>query len=454
MPSDTDPSTLVAEVLTGADVDRRHVPRLLGLLDVGDRQVQLGAATALCVIAEEHPGVVTSLAGRLTDRAEEGVAAGLALEYLAARYPDVVEGAIERAAPAERTDRALERSSPTRGALGNRDVGRTTVAGSGTATGPRRVYTDDDDETEPHAGGGDDDGGNTMGRRPKAADAEWRSLVEYESRFDRLSVLAPRERRQYGDSYRTLGVIDETEYAVALRLLRGGAADVEEFSAALASQLATWESVADVGNVLTLYDWHSEPRLWVATEYTDERLTDRDRVRADEAAWHAERLAEAVAALHERGVVHAGIDADAITYYGNVLQESDRQPPLLDNVGLLSAYRHYFDPAEFLDPRYAAPEYYERRFGRIDHATDIYQLGAVCYRLFTGQPPYAGEFESVREAVLSTEPPVPSAVADVPPAVDDIVGKAMATQKLRRYETATHLRSELRSLDVGADDGE
>ncbi|MFC6755786.1 hypothetical protein ACFQER_02550 [Halomicroarcula sp. GCM10025894] len=109
-------------------------------------------------------------------------------------------------------------------------------------------------------------------------------------------------------------------------------------------------------------------------------------------------------------------------------------------------YRHQFDPAQFLDPRYAAPEYYQRRFGRIDHATDIYGLGAVCYRLFTGEPPYTGAFEAVRDEVLSSGPPDPSAVADVPPAVDDIVGKAMARRKLARYETAAHLRQELRSL--------
>jgi hypothetical protein len=60
MTSEGDPSALVAEVLTATDVDRDHVGRLLELLDVGDRQVRLGAATALCVVADEHPGAVAS----------------------------------------------------------------------------------------------------------------------------------------------------------------------------------------------------------------------------------------------------------------------------------------------------------------------------------------------------------------------------------------------------------
>jgi hypothetical protein len=449
MPPETDPSALVAEVLTAADADRDAVPRLLGLLDVGDRQVRLGAATALCVVAEEHPDAVPSLAGRLADRAgEDGLAAVLALEYLGARYPDIVD---EELSERPETEYEVGKSNPTRESLNNRDVGRTSRAGAAGSPGPRRVYTDDEDEADPARDTGEDDDGNTMGGRPRAADAEWLSTVESLSRFDRLSVLAPRDRRRYSDTFRTLGVVDETEYAVGLRLLRSGQSEGAAFADALAEALREWRSVADIGNVLTLHDWGREPRPWAATEYTEQRLTDRGTFTPTEAAWHAERLADAVSTLHERGVVHGGIDAQSVAYYGNVIQETDRQPPLLDNVGLLSVYRHRFDPSQFLDPRYAAPEYYESRFGRIDHATDIYQLGAVCYRLFTGESPYSGAFESVRDAVVSGDAPTPSAVADVPGAVDDIVGKAMAPRKLARYETAQHLRQELRGLMEGRD---
>jgi serine/threonine protein kinase len=328
------------------------------------------------------------------------------------------------------------------------------------------VYTrNEDDERDQQVSDDDSESEDqTMGDRPNggplAADTDWLSFVEYESRFDSLSILAPRDRRRYGDVYRTMGVTEEGELPVGITLFHGptGADGAREFDSAFVSavgeRLDDWASVAATDNVVTLYDWATEPRLWAATEYTDETLADRGRLQPDEAAWHAERLAEAVATLHERGVVHAGIDPQSVAYYGNVLEEGDRQPPLLDNVGLLHAYRAQFDPSTFLDPRYAAPEYYERRFGRIDHATDIYQLGAVCYRLFTGRPPYAGEFDTVRERVLNAPPPTPSDVSSVPDAVDDVVGKAMATQKLHRYETAAHLAQELRALrDPRRDNG-
>jgi len=447
----TEPSEIVAEVLTASEVRRDRVPVLLGLLDVGDRQVRLGAATALCVVAEEHPEIASSLVGRLADRidGEGGLAAGLAMEYLAVRYPDAVEAAltVEMESPLHDHDR----SNPIREDLGNRDVGRTRAAGGGPAGDPRQVYTEDDENTldeETGRGSDDDDVGNTIGQRPRAADAEWLAVIESESRFDRLTVLAARDHRRYGSTYRTRGTVDETDHAVALRLLRDHGDDV----AGLDARLDDWRSVADTDNVVTLYDWGPRPRRWMATEYTEQTLSDRDRFPPTEAAWHAERLATAVASIHEAGVVHAGIDPQSVAYYGNVLEENERQPPLLDNVGLLQYYRQYVDPSELLDPRYAAPEYYERRYGRIDHSTDVYQPGAVCYRLFTGQPPYSGGFEAVREAVLDRAPPTPSDVADVPDAVDDIVGKAMATQKLTRYETAAHLGQELRRLPLEADD--
>ncbi|WP_254280275.1 serine/threonine protein kinase [Haloarcula marina] len=446
----TDPSSLVADVLTGSEVDTDRVPTLLGFLDVGDRQVRLGSAAALCVVADEHPDIVGYLAGRLADRAdgETGLAAALALDYLAALDPDTVADELE--GDDARPTYGVERSAPTREGQSNRDIGRTRLAGTGSDYGPRQVYTDDGEENgDSDAGGGggedsDSDAGRTIGQRPPANDAEWFSLVTYESRFDDFTILSPRDRGRYGDSYRTLGVADDEEYAVSLRLLRSDAAS--SFVEALRSQLRTWTSVSDAENVVSVYDWNTAPLPWLAAEYADETLAERSRFPPPEAAWQAEQLASALATLHERGVVHAGIDAQAVAYYGNVLTEDDRQPPMLDSVGLLHVYRQYADPSNFLDPRYAAPEYYERRFGRIDHATDIYQLGAVCYRLFTGRPPYTGSFAAVRDAVIDGPPPTPSDVADVPTAVDDIVGKAMATQKLRRYETAAHVAQELRAL--------
>jgi len=455
----SDPSALVAGVLTAAEPGRDSVPALLNLLDVGDSQVRLGAAAALCVVADADAEVVPSLVRPLYDRAADCLAADLALAYLGAEFTETVAEELDDVDEDDEDRRlALSRSGPTRRGQRNRDIGRTRVASGAGATGPGRVHTEDDDEPDGPRAREDEDDDGTMGGTERGIlsvnEAEWLSLVEYESQFDSLSVLAPRDRRRYGDTYRTLGITDDTERGVGLHLLDAPEESQRAFVDALNTRLSDWAAVSDIDNVLSLYDWNHKPRPWTATEYTDQSLAERGRLEPEAAVRQAEHLARAVATLHEQGVVHAGIDPGNVAYYGNVLEEDARQPPLLNNVGLMHVYRRFGRPSDHLDPRYAAPEYYDREFGRVDHATDIYQLGAVCYRLFTGHAPFAGGFDAVRESVLGDDTPTPSDVADVPPPVDDIVGKAMATGKLTRYETAAHLAQELRALrEPSTDDG-
>jgi serine/threonine protein kinase len=203
--------------------------------------------------------------------------------------------------------------------------------------------------------------------------------------------------------------------------------------------------VTDHGFVTTLYDWGREPRLWIATEYTDETLADRVDVGPDDALRTGLRVAEAVAHAHQRGVVHAGLDPRNVVYTGTAMER--RPQPLLDNVGLLDAIRTHFEPSRYLDPRYAAPEYFSRKYGTVDHATDVYHVGAVLYGLVTGRAPHEGEYGEVRRGVLSARPPPPSSVdPGIPAGVDDVVRKAMAKQKLTRYESATHVVQDLRRV--------
>jgi len=239
-PDSSDPRALVADVLTAGSVDQENLPALLGLLDVGDRQVRLGAAVALCVVADDHPDLVPSVVRRLLDRTgKDGAEAAIAVEYLAAHYPDVVDAKLDGVEGDDRRHVGGERSGPTtRSSLTGREIGRTRLAGASNATGPRRVYTrgksDEDEQSDRDADEGDDneaddaeadDGdaedqtiGDRPNGRPLASDTDWLSFVEYESRFESLSVLAPRDRRRYGDVYRTMGVTEDGELPVGVTL--------------------------------------------------------------------------------------------------------------------------------------------------------------------------------------------------------------------------------------------
>jgi serine/threonine protein kinase len=113
----------------------------------------------------------------------------------------------------------------------------------------------------------------------------------------------------------------------------------------------------------------------------------------------------------------------------------------------MHAFRSHFEPSSYLDPRFAAPEYYDSDFGSVDTATDVYGLGAVCYSLFTGRPPFDGSYEEVRRAVLEESPVPPSAVVDaVPEAIDEVIAKALAKRKLTRYESVAAVLADLKRV--------
>jgi len=485
-PGRDEPIASLLAVFDDPSTGRRRLPGLVGKLDADAESVRLGAAWAICHVAAHLPDTAAYLTRRLADRIDDegpSLEAELAFDYVAARYPDAVAeelAAMETEAESRPrywpVEGSLARANYHRPAVGERDVGRTRLAGEGNSSGPQRVYTDDGSShdrlqrgTDPAAGDavdGDeaDDGDDVSSERPDArsasskdsdgqsiSDAGWQpaddiSSVVADSRFDQLTVLAKRRRGRYADVYRTMGVLDGEQLPVGLSLYHRPSQGSEAFVTAIDERLARWAGVDDHDNVVAVYDWGLDSRPWAATEHMGFSLADRDRLELSEALFNASELAGAVAHLHENGVVHGGIDPGNVVYSGNVIDEDEVQPPLLDDVGLLHVVRNYFDPTERLDPRYAAPEYFDRRFGRIDHATDVYHLGALVYLLFTGDPPYDGEYGRIRDRVLTDPPPRPSDVVAVPDGLDDVVTKAMARQKLQRYEMVTHMEQELRRI--------
>jgi hypothetical protein len=480
----SDVTAVVSDVLADPGHAEHSLPVLLSALDDSDRETRLQASLGLCLVANAAPVTVDPLTWRLVDRlAEDGenLETRHALAYLRKRYPDRVRETLLRIADAaaEREERrrheAISRSFARSDYYGqsdtNRDVGNTRVPGDGSGD-PRSLYReegetiggapadasertdaeiieavldrDDEDEREEAATRVD-----RIERLEQAAAGIGLDRIVEESRFDELQLVAPPRDGRYTTDYRTRAAIDGQETGIALRTFSepdtGGDAFVDDVTAALDA----WAAVDDHDLVATLYDWGERPQLWLATPFVDETLYEQVALAVDDGIWHALSLAETVAHVHGRGVVHSGIDPYNVVYTGTTMD--DRPAPMLTNVGLLDAIRTHVEPSEYLDPRYAAPEYFDRKYGRVDHATDVYHLGAILYHLVTGRAPFTGTYEEVREGVLSHRPQAPTEVApDAPAWVDDVVTKAMAKQKLTRYESATQFVADLRR-ELGED---
>jgi len=94
-------------------------------------------------------------------------------------------------------------------------------------------------------------------------------------------------------------------------------------------------------------------------------------------------------------------------------------------------------------PRYAAPE---QLAGDIaDERTDVFQLGVVLYELVTGERPFGADHRD-RSPDAFELPTPPSELVAVPAPIDDVLGRALASDPDDRYQRALFLRDDLRDL--------
>ncbi|MCB9553599.1 MAG: serine/threonine protein kinase, partial [Myxococcales bacterium] len=88
---------------------------------------------------------------------------------------------------------------------------------------------------------------------------------------------------------------------------------------------------------------------------------------------------------------------------------------------------------------YMAPEQVVR--GPLGPPTDVYQLGAVMYRLLSGRKPFTGTAQDVlRQHLAAPPPPLP---ALVPPPLAAVVMRAMEKDQAHRFATAQAMRDAL-----------
>jgi Tol biopolymer transport system component len=276
-------------------------------------------------------------------------------------------------------------------------------------------------------------------------------------RLGPYEILAPLGAGGMGEVYRARD--PRLERDVAIKVLPEHFADDAD---SLARFQAEAKAVAALShpNIVAIFDTGQlGDQLYVVTELL-EGETLRSRLRqgplgARKAADHAARVAEGLAAAHEKGIVHRDVKPENLFLLNDgrvkILDFGlARQDPVVAGSGDLSssptAARPTNPGAMIGTVGYVSPE--QARGEPADHRSDIFSLGAVCYEMLTGERAFKGTSPAeLLSSVLRDEPPAPSEKdSRIPRALDLIVHHCLEKQPDERFQSARDLAFHLDSL--------
>jgi hypothetical protein len=163
-----------------------------------------------------------------------------------------------------------------------------------------------------------------------------------------------------------------------------------------------------------------------------------------------EKVARAIHAVHEQGVVHRDLKP------ANVLLASDADVPLGEAAPKIAD----FGLAKFVDgdglsatlsrdvlgtPLYMAPEQAAGQAKEVGPPVDIYALGVMLYVLLTGQPPFKGAtlYDTLTQIRNSDPVPPRRLLPQVPRDLETICLKCLQKEPRKRYATAEMLADDL-----------
>jgi serine/threonine-protein kinase len=170
----------------------------------------------------------------------------------------------------------------------------------------------------------------------------------------------------------------------------------------------------------------------------DKHLRKQGRLTADETATLVQQIADGLTAAHAAGIVHRDLKPSNI-FRCDANGSATPLWKILDfGVSKLGDDSQLTEDAVVGTPAYMSPE--QAKGEPVDVRTDVYGLGAIAYAALTGVPPFGGGTAAVVMArVIRERPRPPSQLSGLPPAIDDVIARAMAKAPADRYATPAEL---------------
>jgi eukaryotic-like serine/threonine-protein kinase len=94
--------------------------------------------------------------------------------------------------------------------------------------------------------------------------------------------------------------------------------------------------------------------------------------------------------------------------------------------------------------QYMAPE--RLKDAAFDGRSDIFSVGIMLFQVLTGQLPFTGDYSIVQKILTEKHPSLGQFLRDYPPALDDILDRALAKNPADRYSTADDMAAEVALL--------
>jgi serine/threonine-protein kinase len=177
---------------------------------------------------------------------------------------------------------------------------------------------------------------------------------------------------------------------------------------------------------------------------------ERGDLALEEVPVFLEQMCDALEAAHGERIVHRDLKPDNVWI---VTPRHGRQFVKLLDFGiaklLATGDRSTTETGVVMGtPHYMSPEQCHGR--AVDHRTDIYAMGVILYRLYTGRLPFQGEtFAEILAKQVTETPEPPGRLVALPPALDQLIVRCLSKNPADRPQSAAELGRALREIFAG-----